>query len=71
LVFVVYIDEIITVEELEDRTFTNLENCIPNDLYNDDRDSISRYQMSIEDVSLTSNTKFKKLIFFKFFGKCF
>jgi len=63
---VVDIDEIITVGELEDRTFENLENCIPNDLYND-KDPISRYQMSIEDVSLTSNTKLKIDNFFKFF----
>jgi len=56
---VVDTDEIITVGELDGRTFTNLENCMPNDLYNDDQDSISRYQMSIEDLSLTSNTKTK------------
>ncbi|KAL4148750.1 hypothetical protein QTP88_002914 [Uroleucon formosanum] len=46
--------EIITVGEIEDRTFTNVENCIPNDAYNDNQDSNSRCKMSIVELSPTS-----------------
>jgi len=54
------IDEIITVDELEDKTLTNLGNCVPNDAYNDNQDSNSRCKMSIVELSPTSNTKIKK-----------
>ncbi|XP_025196650.1 lysine-specific demethylase 3A-like [Melanaphis sacchari] len=46
--------EIITEGEFENNTFTNLENNLPNDTYNDNQDSISRCKMSTEDLSTTS-----------------